>query len=103
MYARFLTFKTMPEQRGHVESLANSMAGVMQSLPGFTGLHYLVSEDSTNYASLSLWATKENAVAAGGLLGERVLGDIEALATEPPQITVYEVYEPQSAFQAKAS
>ncbi|GAB2788291.1 hypothetical protein GCM10027040_13120 [Halomonas shantousis] len=103
MYARSLTFKSTADQRERIEALATSMAQFMQSLQGFVDLHYLASEDSTDYASISFWATKDDAQAAGELLCERVLGQIEALSTEPPKIMVYEVYEPQVGLQAKAS
>jgi quinol monooxygenase YgiN len=103
MYARFLTFKARPEQREQVEALANSMVSVMQSLHGFVDLHYLVSDDGTDYASLSFWASKDDAQAAGELLCERVLGRIEGLASEPPKISVYKIYEPPEELHAKAS
>ncbi|MEC9482280.1 MAG: antibiotic biosynthesis monooxygenase [Halomonas sp.] len=103
MYARSLTFKASADQREKIEALASSMAEVMQSLRGFVDLHYLVSEDATEYASISFWLTKDDAQAAGELLRDRALKQVETLATEPPRITVYEVYEPQSGWQAKAS
>ena len=50
----------------------------------------------TIYGSLTIWQSKEEAEEAGAAIREKVMPELEAMATAPPEIKVMMVYEPSS-------
>ena len=96
MYARYFTFKSTPENRKRIEAMADQIYGFTKSLKGFSEARYLVSEDECTYGSVTLWDSKEDAVAAGARILEQLGNKLQGLATEPPEIAVFEVYDPGS-------
>ena len=96
MYARQLVFKSNAERRSEIEKLADQAFGFMKSLKGFISVHFLVSDDETQYSSFSLWETKDDAEAGGAAITEKTAGTLHELALEPPEFKVYEVYKPKA-------
>ncbi|MDH3375967.1 MAG: hypothetical protein OEQ39_03245 [Gammaproteobacteria bacterium] len=96
MYARNFTFKTIAENRKIIEELADEIFSYTKSLQGFVSATYTVSEDETEYGSFTIWETKEDAIAAGASIREKVMPRLEGIVTAPPVISVMEVYEPKS-------
>ena len=96
MFARHLSVKSTPENRSSVEAIADEVFGHLKTLDGFVSVHFMVSQDGTEYGSLSLWETREQAESGGAQIQSRVKDKIAAIATEPPVINTYEVYKPKS-------
>lgn len=96
MYARYLTFNTKSGVRSEVEALADHAFELMKSLPGFISVHFLVSENDTDYGAFSLWESKQYAESAGELLRSKTKEAMEKVVVEPPVQQVFEVYKPKS-------
>jgi len=95
MYARQLIFKANAERRSEIENIADQAFGLMKSLKGFISVHFLVSDDETQYSSFSLWESKGDADAAGAAISEKTAGTLHDLALGPPELQTYEVYKPK--------
>ncbi len=96
MYARSFVFKSTSKHRGAIEEMADGIYGFTKTLKGFVSATYTVSEDATEYASFTVWQTKEDAEAAGVSIRERVMPKLEGIVTGPPEIKGMQVYEPRS-------
>lgn len=96
MYARHFIFRSLPERRPQIETMADNIFAYTRSLPGFVNAHYGVSEDETRYVSFSVWASRHDAEHAGAAIQERFAETLGGLATAPPEMTIFEVYEPRS-------
>ncbi|MCB1505222.1 MAG: hypothetical protein KDJ47_09615 [Hyphomicrobiaceae bacterium] len=95
MYARVFSFPSTPENRPAIEAMADDLYAFTRSRTGFVSATYMVSEDERRYASVTLWRSKEEAVAAGASIREKLGTVLEGLATAPPETTINEVYEPK--------
>lgn len=96
MYVRTFKFTSTPEHRSKIEAMADEIYPFTRSLNGFLSATYTVSEDETEYGSISMWQTKADAEAAGAEIRQRVMPKLEGIATTMPQISVLEVYEPKT-------
>ena len=96
MYARYFTFKGKPGVRSEVEALADRVFGHMKTLQGFVSVHFLISQDETEYGSFSLWESKHDAESAGEAVQSKAKEVLETLAAEPPSQQIFEVYKPKS-------
>ena len=96
MYARHFTFKSSAEHRQAIEDMANRVYELSKTLSGFQGATYMVSEDETEYGSLTVWQSKEEAEQGGATIREMVTPELEGKVTAPPETKVMEVYEPKS-------
>lgn len=94
MYARFLTFKAGSDRRPEVEALADQVFELAKSQQGFISIHFVISQDENEFGSFSLWESKDNAMAAGESIRSEVGEALQNLASETPEIEVYEVYKP---------
>ena len=94
MYARLVKLKSTPENRSAIEAMANDLAGFTAGLDGYIQVTYLVNDDETSYASLSVWQTREQADAAGAAVMAQFGEQMASFSTAPPEMEVYEVYEP---------
>lgn len=94
MYARLVILKSSPENRSAIESMADELAGFTAGLEGYIQVTYLVNDDDTSYASLSVWQTREQAEAAGAAVMAQFGEQMASFSTVPPVIEVYEVYDP---------
>ena len=96
MYARYFIFKGKPGTRSEVEALADQVFRHMKTLQGFVSVHFLISEDETEYGSFSLWESKDDAESAGELVPSKAKEALGKLAAEPPLQQIFEVYKPKS-------
>ncbi|OEY67502.1 antibiotic biosynthesis monooxygenase family protein [Marinobacter sp. X15-166B] len=96
MYARHFTFKSTADNRPSVEKIADDIYGYTKSLQGFVSATYTVSEDETEYGSFTVWQTRKDAEAAAESIREKVMPQLEAIVTAPPEVSMLEVYEPRS-------
>ena len=96
MYARYFTFKSRSGVRSEVEALADKVSAFMKSQQGFVSVHFLVSEDETEYGSFSLWESKQDAESGGASVRSEMREILDKLVVEPPTQEVFEVYEAKS-------
>lgn len=95
MFARVFSFQSVPQKRPAIEAMADNMYAFVKTLDGFISATYMVSGDERHYSSVTLWQTKEDAIAAGDAIRERSATALEDLLTAPPEMTINEVYEPK--------
>lgn len=94
MHARHFTFRSTPGQRKTIEALADDMFALTRTLSGFVSATYLVTQDETEYGSLTLWSSREAAEAAGETIRNAIGDRLNGIATAPPETALLEVYEP---------
>lgn len=95
MYARFLTFNSTPDKRKAIEVMTDKVYAAARTLPGFVSATYVATDDSTEYCSISVWETKEQAEEAAKELGREfgmMLGD---LSDTNVRLKLMKVYEPR--------
>lgn len=95
MYARHFTFKSSPEHRAAIENMADRAYELSKTLSGFVGATYMVSEDETEYGSLTLWQSREEAEQGGATIREMVAPELEGKVAAPPETKMLMVYEPE--------
>lgn len=95
MYARLFTFKSDSEKRPRIETMADEIYAYTKTRKGFISATYVISQDQTEYGSFSVWDTHDNAEAAATDIREKTLPILEGLVNAPPEVVVYEVYEPK--------
>jgi heme-degrading monooxygenase HmoA len=94
MYARLLKFNTDPNRRSEVEALADKVFALAKEQKGFISIHFIISSDESEYGSLSLWESENDAETGGSAIRSETAETLQGLATAPPTIDVYEVYKP---------
>ncbi|MCZ7596952.1 MAG: antibiotic biosynthesis monooxygenase [Gammaproteobacteria bacterium] len=94
MYARLMSFKSIPENRSEIEAIADRASVLVRSMNGFVAAHFVISEDETTYGALSFWESKDDVDAAATQLREATMPLIQKVATEASTAMHYEVYEP---------
>jgi heme-degrading monooxygenase HmoA len=94
MYARLVLFTTEPGARPTMEQIADSNVSLFKAQPGFVSVSFLVDEAETEYGTFTLWESKEAADAAFEAL-KPSLEKAAGVANAPPNIRLYEVYEPK--------
>ena len=77
MYARYFTFKSNPENRKAIETMADDIFAYTKTLKGFVSATYVISEDNTEYGSFTVWNTKEEAEEGGELIREKAAATLE--------------------------
>lgn len=96
MYAGKTMFDMPPGSRAQMEQLADKMLAVMSQMAGFVSITFLVNEETNEYGGIALWETKENAVSAMNITGDKLNEALAGAVIGPLRRTVYEVYEPQA-------
>lgn len=94
MYARLTKLITTADNRSVMDKMSDKMNDFVQPLSGFVSIMFMVSEDETEYSSLVVWSSKEDAIAGGGLLREMTMPRLQGVITGPAQVSLMEVYEP---------
>jgi len=94
MYARFLKFNTDPSRRSEVEALADRAFAIAKQQQGFISIHFVISSDESEYGSLSLWESENDAETGGSAIRSEIAEKLQGLATAPPTVDIYEVYKP---------
>ncbi len=72
MYAQLVMLSLGSGTRSTAEKLADQFAPALRSLKGFKRVTFLGDETVGEYGSLSLWESKEDAEAAGAVMGPQL-------------------------------
>ncbi len=96
MYAQLVMLSLGPGTRSTAEKLADQFAPALRSLKGFKRVTFLGDETVGEYGSLSLWESKEDAEAAGAVMGPQLEQAVSGIAKGPPTRRLFEVYEPKA-------
>ena len=95
MYARFLTFTSTPDKRKAIEAMTDKVYATASKLPGFVSAMYVASDDNTEYCSISLWKSQEEAQEAAKELGRQYGMLLADLANAEVGLKLMHVYEPK--------
>jgi len=96
MYAQLFMLTLGPGTRSAGEKLADQFAPVLRTLKGFKGVTFFGDYTVGEYASLSIWESKEDVEAAAAVLGPKVEQAVSGIAKAPPTRRFFEVYEPKA-------
>ncbi len=78
-----------------MERVADEASRRVRGMDGFRGVTYLADDAAGDYASLTVWESREAADAAGQASAEQ-LRQIAADLGRQPEIRTFEVYEPRA-------
>ena len=92
-FARMVRIHSTPDQRGAIETLADNAYAISKGHPGFISATYMINEAETEYASLTVWESREKAEAAGAAIREKHGEVMMQVSTAPPDIEVFEIYQ----------
>jgi heme-degrading monooxygenase HmoA len=95
MYATFVMFTLGPETRSTAEKLGEQFAPVIRSLKGFKSITFFGDDAVGEYASLTIYESKEDAEAAVAATGPRLEEALKGIVKGPPTRRLFEVYEPK--------
>jgi len=96
MYAQLVMLTLGPGMRSTGEKLADQFAPALRSLKGFKSVTFFGDEMVGEYASLSLWESKEDAEAAGTVMGPKFEQAVSDVVKGQPTRRFFEVYEPKA-------
>jgi len=96
MYAQLVSFTLEPGMRQTAEKLADQFDPALKSLKGFKSASYLASDSTGEYATFSLWESKEDAEAAAAITGPRLEEALKSIAKSGPTRLMFDVYTPGS-------
>jgi heme-degrading monooxygenase HmoA len=93
MYATFVMFTLGPGTRPTAEKLAEQFAPVIKGLKGFKSIIFLGDDAVGEYASLTIYESKEDAEAAVAVTGPRLEEALKDIVKGPPTRRLFEVFE----------
>ena len=96
MYASLSVLTLGPGMRSTAENLADQFAPALRALKGFKRVMFLGDETVGEYASLSVWESKEDAEAAAAVIGPQLEQAVRGIVKGPPTRRFFEVYEPKA-------
>ncbi len=96
MYASLSVLTLGPGMRSTAEKLADQFAPALRVLKGFKRVTFLGDETVGEYASLSVWESKEDAEAAAAVIGPQLEQAVSGIVKGPPTRRFFEVYEPKA-------
>jgi len=85
-----------PGMRSTAEKLADQFATALRALKGFERVTFLGDDTVGEYASLSVWESKEDAEAAAAVIGPQLEQAVSGIVKGPPTRRFFEVYEPKA-------
>jgi heme-degrading monooxygenase HmoA len=99
-YARLIQFPVKAGNRDWSDGIADQFKALMESQPGFVHVTFLridKPDDGTDdiMGALSVWQSRDHAVAVGEALGPALRQHGDGYLTGPPTVTLYEAYEPE--------
>ena len=95
MYASLIMLTLGPGMRSAGEKLADQFAPALKTLKGFKKVTFLGDDTVGEYASLSVWESKEDVEAAAAVIGPKLEQAVSGIAKSPPTRRFFEVYEPK--------
>jgi heme-degrading monooxygenase HmoA len=96
IYAPLSTFNIGPGKRAVGEKLADQSAQLLKNLKGFKEVIYFADVEAGEYASLTIWESKEDVEAANLIIGPKTQEAVGSLMKAPPTRKIFEVYKPKS-------
>jgi heme-degrading monooxygenase HmoA len=96
MYATFVMFTLGPGTRSTAEKLAEQFAPVISGLKGFKSITFLGDDAVGEYASVTIYESKEDAEAAIATTGPRLEEALKDIVKGPPTRRLFEVFETQA-------
>lgn len=96
MYANLVTLNLGPGMRSTAEKLADQFAFVHRGLKRFKSQIYLADYTAGEYSSVTVYESKEDAVASIAANRSKLEQAIKDIVKGPPIIKTYEVYEPKT-------
>ncbi len=94
MYVRMLHFQTMGHKKAEAQAIMGMMIPFIKSLKGCKDCFFLMHDSDDSYALLVFWETEEDADAAAGVIGPKMLPSLNKISREAINPVLYEVYEP---------
>jgi hypothetical protein len=94
MYIRMLNFQTVGHKKAQAQSIMDTMIPFIRSLRGCKDCIFIMHDLDDSYALLVFWETEEDADAAAGLIGPKMLPSLNKISREAINPVLYEVYEP---------
>ena len=96
MYAQLFMLTLGPGMRSTAEKLADQFAPALKALKGFKRVTFFGDELVGEYGSLSIWESKDDAEAAGAVMGPQLEQAVRGIVKGPPTRRFFEVYEPKA-------
>ncbi len=96
MYAQLVMLTLGPGTRSVGEKLADQFAPALRTLKGFKEVTFFGDFTVGEYASLSIWESKEDVEAAAAVLEPKLEQAVTGIAKAPPTRRFFEVYEPKA-------
>ncbi len=96
MYARLVMFNVGQGVRQDINQLADQFAAAHLEMQGFRDQTYLADEEAGDYVGLFIWESKEDDERAWAELGPRFQEATQDMLKAPPEVRLFEVYEPQT-------
>ena len=93
MYATLVMFTLGPGTRSTAEKLGEQFAPVISGLKGFKSITFLGDDEIGEYASVTIYESKEDAEAAVALTGPRLEEALKGIVKGPPVRRLFEVFE----------
>lgn len=93
MYASLSMITLGPGMRATGEKLADQFTPVLRAQKGFKGVTFFGDEAIGEYASLSLWESKEDAEDAAAVIAPQLEQAVSGIVKGPPTRRFFEVYE----------
>jgi heme-degrading monooxygenase HmoA len=92
MFARHLTFNLKPNaMKNYTLAFEKEVTPVLRKQAGFRDLITLADENGMDVTAISLWETKEQAVAFGNTTYPSILKTVEKFLDGPPKVRVLKV------------
>ncbi len=93
MYARWVVLMLKPGADVTIGSLVTQFTPLYRAQPGFASVTFVGDEATGECGSLSVWASREAAEAAGAALLPQLQQVVAGLLIGPPTSRFYAVYE----------
>jgi hypothetical protein len=86
-------FTTGGDKKAEAMQIMDTMIPFIKSQKGCTDCLFLMHDGDGRYASLVFWDSKENADAAAGIIGPKLIPALNKIATEPVSPVLFQVYQ----------
>lgn len=93
MYATLVMFTLGPGTRSTAEKLAEQFAPLIRGLKGFKNITFFGDDEVGEYASVTIYESKEDAEAAVANTGPRLEEALKGIVKGPPTRWLFEVFE----------
>ena len=93
MYATLVMFTLGPGTRSTAEKMAEQFAPLIKGLKGFKNITFLGDDELGEYASVTIYESKEDAEAAVATTGPRLEEALKGIVKGPPTRRLFEVFE----------